>query len=205
MQLKLLLRASSLCPCFIINFVPDYVKNVTDDASQVFHVRGIRHSLLFDCAHRRIMCHICKRMAVWLVNLKRIKCTFCGLNLVSVLHKLFLPELGLGAQGRCRAEGRCWNDSWRTWALLVALCFLHGDVLQEDGSSPAMLWDVDPSFQNQKWNTPCRAKQLLKSFSMLTSFSCYCFPTALNLKWASVSSASGARQPHLIPWEVTGS
>ena len=75
---------------------------------------------------------------------------FRGINLVSVLHKLFLPELGLGAQERCRAEGRCWNDSWRTWALLVALCFLHGGVLQADGSSPAVLWDVDLSFHNQK-------------------------------------------------------
>lgn len=143
-------------------------------------------------------------MTVWIVNLKRIKHTFHGLNLLSVLHKLFLPELRLGAQERCRAEGRCWNDSWRTWALSVVLRFLNGDVLQEDSSSPAMLWDMDLFFQNWKWNTPSRAKQLLKSFSVLTSFSCYCSLTALNLKRASVSSAPGARQPPVIPWEVTG-
>lgn len=103
MWLKWLLRASFLCLCFIINFVPDFVKNVRDDVSQFVHVSGIRHSLLFDCVHRRIMHHIYKMMTVWWVSFKRIKCMFHGLNLASFFTPSF-PCIGSwcagGVQGR---------------------------------------------------------------------------------------------------------
>lgn len=106
-RLKSLLRASSFCLCFVVNFVPRYVKKVTGDASQVVHVRGIRDPLLLGCAHRRIMHRIYKRTTVWLVNLKRIKSVFRGLNLMSALSKLGLPEPGLR-----RGAGRSWGGMW---------------------------------------------------------------------------------------------
>lgn len=64
-------------------------------------ISGIRYCL---GARTEGLCLICRRLAARLVNLKRIKCTFCGLNLAPDLDKL-LPELGLGGRRGAGQKG----------------------------------------------------------------------------------------------------